>query len=143
MERCYKPNVRSYKDYGGRGITVCDRWHDVVNFVADLESLHRPNLEIDRIDVNGNYEPSNVRFVTTQQNCDNRRSAINITYQGKTQSLKAWSRELGLNYGTLWERVTIWKWSAEKALSTPPLTVKERMAIARAVKYGKEIPCLS
>jgi hypothetical protein len=135
MRRCTNPKDSHYFDYGGRGIQVCERWQDVRHFVADLESLYQPGLEIDRIDNDGNYEPRNVRFVTRRANCGNRRSARLITYNGKTQSLTEWAEETGINRGTLWTRLVDWKWDAERALCTPPASVKDRMAKARNAKH--------
>lgn len=61
MDRCYNPDCASYESYGGRGIRVCDRWHDVGAFVADLPAGFEPGLEMDRIDNDGDYEPGNIR----------------------------------------------------------------------------------
>lgn len=77
MTRCYNPNFRQFKDYGGRGIAVCDRWHDVRLFVEDIERLigsRPPGMTLDRINVNGNYEPGKVRWATYSEQRRNRRS---------------------------------------------------------------------
>lgn len=102
-ERCYNPKAIAYKDYGGRGITICDEWkNDFMKFFYwALDNGYAKGLEIDRTNNNGNYEPPNCTFVTTFQNCRNRRSNINITYQGRTQILKDWAIELGINYKRL------------------------------------------
>ncbi len=137
--RCTDPTVRSYKDYGGRGIQVCDRWQSIENFVADMENGYEPGLEIDRVDNDGNYEPSNCRWATRQQNCDNRRTGRNLTYNGRTQSLKAWATELGIGYAMLYERIDVWNWDAHRALTTPAIDKHERMAIARAARWGRRL----
>src|SRR5205085_3050276 len=73
--RCYNPNNCSYKHYGGRGISCCDRWlHSFENFLADMGKKPTPQHQIDRINVNGNYEPSNCRWVLCAINCRNRRN---------------------------------------------------------------------
>ena len=140
MERCTNPADGAFANYGGRGIRVCKRWHKVDNFVADMEAEHRPGLEIDRIDNDGDYTPKNCRWSTPSENCDNRRSGRRITFNGKTLSLRQWSRETGLSYGTLWERISIWGWGAERALTTPPLTEDERMRKARRARWGDHLP---
>jgi hypothetical protein len=137
MDRCFNPQSPAYPNYGGRGITVCERWHDVSNFVADLESIHKKGLEMDRIDNDGNYEPDNIRFVTRKVNSDNRRTGRLLTYQGKTQSLTRWAEEVGVPFKTLHNRLTVEGWSVERTLSTPSISVKERMAIARQKRWAK------
>lgn len=99
-ERCNNPNSQAYKDYGSRDITICDEWNnDFMNFYQwSIENGYEENLSIDRIDVNGNYEPSNCRWATTDEQCNNRRNNIKITYNGKTQTLFQWCEEYGLEY---------------------------------------------
>jgi hypothetical protein len=137
ISRCTDPNSPAYPNYGGRGITVCQRWLDVRNFVQDLEPLYRPGCEIDRINNDGNYEPGNIRFVSSKVNADNRRTAHLLTYKGETKSLNQWAEQYNLRYQLLWDRIVERKWDAEKALNTPPLNDKERMALARAAKRDK------
>ena len=82
-KRCYKLNNASYKDYGGRGITMCDRWFDSFeNFFADIGPRPSPKHSIDRIDVNGNYEPSNCRWATVLQQVTNKRRKPNTGVTG-------------------------------------------------------------
>lgn len=135
ISRCQNPSDGSYQNYGGRGIRVCERWQSVESFVVDMESTYQPGLEIDRRYVNGNYEPGNCRWIPHQGNADNRRSGVYLTHDGKTQSLRRWSEETGINYGTLHERIAVWKWDAGRALTTPALSKEERMAIARAARW--------
>jgi hypothetical protein len=132
MKRCYDPSDPAFPNYGGRGITVCDRWHVLNNFIADTEPTFVPGLHMDRINNDGNYEPGNLQWVTQGENNGNRRSLRKLTFDGKTQSVAKWAKETGIAYGTLWERVAIWEWDAERALTTPALTAEERMAVARA-----------
>lgn len=79
-QRCKNPNSKAYKNYGGRGITVCERWNDFVNFLADVGKRPHPSLSIDRINNNGNYEPGNVHWATAKEQANNRRQhAVKIT----------------------------------------------------------------
>ena len=71
MARCYDPQNQDYPNYGGRGIVVCDRWHDVVNFVEDM-GQRAPTLSIERMDVNGNYEPRNCMWIPLGKQSKNR-----------------------------------------------------------------------
>ena len=73
VNRCTRQEMKCYKDYGGRGIKVCDKWLDVRNFVKDMYPTFKEGLQLDRIDNNGNYEPANCRWVTKSQNQKNRR----------------------------------------------------------------------
>lgn len=97
--RCCNPNNHAYHNYGGRGIRVCDRWlHSFENFLADMGERPSTDHSIDRIDVNGNYCPENCRWATRKEQANNRRSNILVEYNGKTQTLKQWCDELGLNF---------------------------------------------
>lgn len=112
LQRCYNVNATGYKNYGGRGITVCERWKSSFeNFFTDMGQ--RPeSLSLDRIDVNGNYSPENCRWATLAQQGENKRNTIYITVDGKTKSLTEWARELGVRKDTL--RWRLKKWSLQK-----------------------------
>ena len=107
MNRCYSKSNTFYKDYGGRGISVCDEWHDVRNFCkwAD-ETGFRKTLTIERIDVNGNYEPSNCTWITQAEQSLNKRNTIRIWYNGKMMPLLTVARRLGIKDVTVHSR---WK----------------------------------
>lgn len=119
MDRCYSPKNSAYPDYGGRGIKVCERWHDAETFVKELPNGYFLGAEMDRIDNDGNYEPGNIRWVTRQRNTGNRRSAHCLTYNGRTKSITEWAKEVGINSGTLWTRINEFDWSVEDALTAP------------------------
>lgn len=99
-KRCYNPKTRCYERYGGRGITMCDEWRKSPKAFYDwsMANGYADNLSIDRIDNNGNYEPSNCRWATDSEQSNNRRSCILITRNGKTQTMAQWCRELGIPY---------------------------------------------
>lgn len=125
-ERCLKPSHVSYSRYGGRGVTVCDRWIDSFeNFLKDMGE-RPPGLTLDRIDPNGNYEPSNCRWATYYEQSVNRRNSRFISFQGKTLTLSQWASELGMSQGCLSQRINKRKWSVEKALTTPKEARKPR-----------------
>lgn len=104
--RCYNKNSKNYAEYGGRGIEVCSRWLDSYdNFLTDMGRCPQ-GCSLDRIDVNGNYEPGNCRWATAIQQQNNRRSNIRLEHNGKSQTIAEWARELGVSYGTLYQRRT-------------------------------------
>jgi hypothetical protein len=116
-QRCTNPNAPHYGCYGGRGIKVCERWQLYENFLSDMGE--RPTgLSIDRVNNDGDYEPSNCRWATKQEQVENTRSNRTLTLNGETLTLSAWARRLG------WPPVTIHNrllrgWSVEDALTKP------------------------
>ena len=104
--RCNNPKSQSYKDYGGRGIKVCNEWQKFKPFYEwAMENGYTDELTIDRIDVNGNYEPSNCRWATPLEQGSNKRNNRNITYNGITKTLAQWSRETGLSQVVILDRL--------------------------------------
>lgn len=104
--KCYKSDRRDYKYYGARGIKVCNEWlNDFMNFYNwSIKNGYQEGLTIDRIDVNGNYEPSNCRWVDMKTQSNNRRSNVYLTYNGKTQTMTQWAEELHLSYSAIKHR---------------------------------------
>lgn len=115
-----------FKDYGSRGISVCERWREsFARFCEDMGP--RPKgTSIDRIDNNGNYEPANCRWATAKEQQRNRRSNVHITFNGRTQVMSAWAEEMGMNQLVLQGRIRK-GWSIERAL-TAPLRKTSRVA---------------
>lgn len=117
--RCTNPNNTKYKDYGGRGITVCDRWlNSFENFLEDMGECPE-GLSLDRQNNNGNYEPENCRWATREEQLNNKRTNRFIEFDGRSQTLAQWSNELGVKRTTISERIDRRRWSIEKALTTP------------------------
>lgn len=116
-QRCYNSNNKTYKYYGARGIVICHEWlDDFMNFYDwAINNGYRDDLTIDRIDVNGNYEPNNCRWNATKQQAQNRRTNRNYTISGKTHCLKEWCEILNLNYHTVYSRLNC-GWPIEEAL---------------------------
>lgn len=116
--RCYNKSIQEYKNYGKRGITMCDEWKDDFQAFYDwsMANGYNDNLTIDRIDVNGNYEPTNCRWTTIKQQNRNKRNNRNFTINGETHCLSEWCEILGINYNTVKTRFYNHGWSVERAL---------------------------
>lgn len=115
-KRCYRPKNKAYKDYGAKGITVCQRWLDsFLNFYEDMGE--RPSgTSLDRIDGTGNYTPENCKWSTQKEQCRHQSHNHYFTYLGKTQSIAAWAEEYDIKYYCLRGRLTNYGWSIEEAL---------------------------
>lgn len=116
LTRCRNQNAPNFKDYGGRGITVCTRWLYFRSFLADMGRRPSSSHTIGRIDNNGSYEPSNCTWMTRREQARNRRSNKLISYCGRTVALWKLAEETGLPYQTLKRRFQR-GWLAEKALT--------------------------
>jgi len=127
--RCSNANLKDYKNYGGRGIIICSEWYEYILFRDwALSNGYSDDLTIDRINVNGNYEPNNCRWTTKTVQANNTRSNHYITYKGKRQTLAQWSRELNIDYFVLKSRIR-YHWSIKRAF-TEPIQNKGRHKIA-------------
>ena len=116
-QRCTNTNLPGYKDYGGRGIRVCERWHTFENFAVDM-GQPPPGTTLERRDNNGHYCKENCYWGSLEEQANNKRTNRLITFQGRTQTLAQWIREKGLDYSTIWARLKR-GWPIEKALTTP------------------------
>jgi hypothetical protein len=115
--RCYnKKNVR-FKDYGGRGIKVCDRWkNSFKNFYKDMGDKPK-NKSIDRINNNGDYSPKNCRWATYKEQSTNKRTNVYIRFNNQNKTVKDWSKFLGINYSTLRNRLYRSHFSIKKSFN--------------------------
>ena len=105
MSRCYRHKDASYKHYGGRGIAVCDEWHNILNFEMWVkENPYFEGATLDRINCDGNYSPDNCRWATMREQDNNRRNTIYIEWDGETHSLSEWADIIGLNRSTFANR---------------------------------------
>lgn len=118
-ERCRREKHPHYKDYGGRGIAVCNEWNEYVSFKKwAFENGYTDNLTIDRIDPNGNYCPENCKWATMQEQQNNKRNNHYISLNSETHTISEWSEMLGINKTTLKERLAH-GWSDEATIMTP------------------------
>ena len=131
ISRCKYKSDKRYKDWGGRGIRVCDRWiekpNGFRNFLDDMGKRPGEDYSIDRIDNDGNYCPENCRWATKKEQARNRRERkiykrkdnINITWHGETHHLGEWAKILELNYSMLYMRYSRYGWRDEKLFQPP------------------------
>lgn len=155
MKRCYDVNWKDYKHYGARGIKVCEQWHNPINYINDLKE--KPDgMELDRIDNNGNYSPENTRWVTHQENINNRRNTIMITYLGDTYSIQYWAKYFKMRVNLIRDRIA-WGWNLNDVFNLPlnarhennarnflKATYKgeEKLLTEWAEQYSISYPCL-
>lgn len=120
-ERCCNPKSRNYKNYGGRGIKVCKEWMDCFKCFYDwaISNGYSEELYLDREQNDGDYCPSNCRWITQKQNCRNTRKNRNISYNGVNICVSEWAEKLGINRSLISDRLNKLNWSIENTLSTP------------------------
>jgi hypothetical protein len=114
-DRCLCPTNKQFPDYGGRGIRICERWLTFTNFLQDMGKRPSPKHTLERIDNNGNYEPSNCAWRTMREQSRNRRDSRKITHNDTTANLVDWAATLGLSIQCLRYRVN--NWPLEKAMT--------------------------
>ena len=119
--RCNSPTCKSYKDYGGRNISICDEWNDFRNFKTwALEYGYADNLTIERIDVDGNYCPENCKWIPRAAQAWNKSNSHFLTAFGETKTIGEWATSSGLKYDTIERRINAYGWSPEDAVSIKP-----------------------
>ena len=119
--RCYTKGTTSYEKYGAKGVVICDEWRE--DFMAfynwALANGYSDELTIDRIDFTGNYEPSNCRWATINEQANNKSNVIRLEYNGAKKTISEWSAITGIPAPDIWQRINRLKWSIEKALTQP------------------------
>lgn len=115
--RCNNPGHRQYKDYGGRGVSVCERWDDYAVFISDMGEP-APGLTIERIDVNGHYEPSNCRWATKKEQALNKRTSVRLQHGGELKTVAEWAAATGLASACIRGRLKL-GWPVALALTLP------------------------
>ena len=132
-QRCEREVHPSYRNYGGKGITVCGEWHEFIPFYKwAVENGYSDDLTIDRIDTNGNYEPSNCRWVTMKVQGNNKNTNHLIEYDGETYNIQTLCEKTGINRNTFYARLSH-GWSVEDAVNKPIHPKKERRIIGMAI----------
>jgi len=118
-ERCFNKKSNQYIRYGRRGITMCNEWKNDYTKFRDwaLANGYKKELQIDRINNDGNYEPNNCRWTTSKINSNNKSNTLFITYRNKRLPLKDWCEQLNLNYKMVWERIKYGKWDINRAFT--------------------------
>ncbi len=114
--RCYDNRDISYKNYGGKGITVCKEWLSFKVFKKDMYPKYKENLMIDRIDNIKGYYKENCKWSTRKEQNNNKSNVKKITFKGKTQNLSEWAQYLNIKRSTIAQRYYVYKWNIEKCL---------------------------
>lgn len=135
-KRCSNKTGQNYKYYGGRGITVCDRWLEgFENFYADMGPRPSAKYSIERKNVNLGYEPVNCIWLLTKLQGLNKRNNLVLEYNGERKTITEWAREKGFREGLINERLQKLGWDLGRALNTPPDT-RPRKNRQPGIKYA-------
>ena len=153
-QRCFNKKNNNYKTYGGRGITVCDRWKgNFEDFLKDMGELYlnhikvhdKRNTTLERKNVNGNYDPSNCQWATRIEQSNNTRNTKKILYKGKEWTLTGLAKETGVSRSNLRNRLFVFNWTVEKSINEKPyeykckLTKDEVEEIRKSELHGAEL----
>lgn len=117
ISRCYDSGNTAYRKYGGRGITVCERWRDFRNFLEDMGPCPE-GLTLDRFRNSENYNPSNCRWTTPKEQTKNRRNTRFLVFNGQCKTISEWSEITGISYKSIRSRLN-YKWSVKRVLTEP------------------------
>jgi len=123
-QRCYNELNLDYESYGGRGIIVCERWHDFENFLEDMGKRPNNKSSIDRIDNDGNYELSNCKWSSDSEQAINKRNTLFVVYRGERIRLKDLCRKLNKNYISIYKKTQYRDLNIEDAINTTLLPYK-------------------
>ena len=115
--RCYNKNSAEFKNYGGRGIRVCEEWLDINNFINDMYPTYKKGLQLDRKDNNKSYSFNNCNWITPKQNSNNKRNNKFVIYNNNKKTISQWSEHTNIPYMVLFNRLI--NWSVEEALTVP------------------------
>lgn len=128
-QRCLNPKDKAYKNYGGRGIKVCDRWvSSFSNFIADMGDKPNTKATLERVDNNGDYTPNNCIWCDRHTQCNNLRKNVWLVFQGQRKTIAQWSRCVGICRVSIRQRL-LRGWSIRDALMTPVGTHKNNVRL--------------
>jgi hypothetical protein len=130
--RCFNPKSRAYKDYGGRGISVCEKWLVFENFYQDMGKKPHPKLSLERVENDLGYFPGNCKWATASEQISNRRPRTSLVYKGHSKTIKQWAEYCGISKGTMRHRLTVLRWPPEKAIETPLKDIRENLKSFKA-----------
>lgn len=147
-DRCLNPKQIAYARYGGRGITVCDRWRDdFAAFTADMGPRPSRDHTVDRIDNDGPYEPGNCRWATRTEQSRNQRRTVLVMHNGEQRSLASVCEDLGMDRVKVWHRIFLRGWSVEDALSdvngSTKLTEQQARHIRQRCDSGERLQSIA
>lgn len=127
LKRCYYKENVGYKNYGEKGITVCKRWRESFQCFFD-DMGYKPSIKhtLDRIDNSDGYYKENCRWATRVEQSLNRSDNHRLTFNSKTQTIKEWSDEVGIKMSTICNRINIFGWSVDRALTEIPIDYKNK-----------------
>lgn len=132
-ERCNDPSNKSYKDYGARGIAVCDQWSSFEQFFKDM-GKKPAGCSIDRRDNNGPYSKDNCYWATPKEQTRNRRNSIDIAFQGQIKPLTDWCIQFKCDYSTVHSRLFKHGWTFEQAITIPKNVRRPKTDIEQPIK---------
>jgi hypothetical protein len=132
--RClYPSNAKAWRNYGGRGIKVCDRWRDFALFLSDMGERPSKSHSIERRGVNGDYEPNNCYWATIDKQALNRRNTVWVEWKGEQRKLLELCRENGVDHSVIRGRLRA-GWGLEKAVETPRRILSDRVVMVKKIK---------
>jgi hypothetical protein len=136
IQRCHNPNSAGYRNYGGRGIVVCERWRtSFCAFISDMGTMPTDGMSIERRRNNDGYSPSNCVWATCEEQAANKRNNRYITYNGETHHLMEWERITGIPYRVLGRRLDR-GWSAQRTITTPVKELQQRAVSINGKEYS-------
>lgn len=134
--RCYDPNETSYRNYGGRGITVSNEWMDFMNFERDMGETYQEGLSLERIDNEKGYSKENCKWIALNEQSRNRRNVRHFEYQGHMKTVRELSELSGLPHKLIYYCLTVYGWSVENAISFPA-SLGNKYKVNKPLPYGK------